>query len=296
MDSTRTVLLQVARTITRVPEGCSVSAWTYLTLMAAVTASAECRDAWHVLAAAETDRGGASPTPAQETEPSTLDRHLEAHPNCRTLLEGYRRYLRLPGDLDLAARSGWTLASQDLDHYLEAQFGDAHPQALRGGRHWRQFLPIMPWGRSRAVGAAVVVGALVLAVLLWRAWHVRDLPLGSRGSAADSARVTPARTIPLPPETTPLPIAGARAERQGREVVFHWDRFPGIHKYRVLVLTAKIDTVFTAEDVLDPPYRLAMTGVPELRPNAPFLFRVDGLSDDKAVCSSGFVPFTIPEN
>jgi hypothetical protein len=302
MELTQRVLLRAARGLDRLPENSSLSAWIFLSLMKDLAQESDCHDPWRILTAVEGEApltaDSSSASVSAPTHGETEERHLAAHPHCGALLEKYRRYLRLSEDVDLTARAGWAQAAGDLDLFLTAQFGDEHPEALRGRVPWRHWLPSFPWGRSRATAAIVIVAAAILAVLLWKAWHVSQEPAATTGRSSvsggpggSSRRQAP----PQPPIQAPLQITGAGTSNDGSELRFHWDQFSGVTEYRLRILTAKLDTLYASAALKEPALRISVSEVPALRGGGSFLFVVDGMKERRRVCSSGFTPFDLPQ-
>ncbi len=280
VDRTRVALLQAARTLNQIPDGCPLSVWIYLSLREPAATSPECPEPWRVLSP------GAS---------NDVDRHLDAHVRCRALLDDYQRFLKLPEDRDLCTRARVDQVSVELAHFLEAQFGDQRSTALAAGTHWRQLLPSSRWLRSRVTAGIVIVAALVFVVALWRAWHAGSSAHWSESQPpATPTQAMAATSVPTPPPgPPPAKIDGAGVQTEGRELSFHWTAMDGVQRYRLTILTPKLETLYTSEELSEPEARVALASLPVVKEGGSFLFRVDGLSGGRTTASTGFTPFDV---
>jgi hypothetical protein len=296
IDRTRRALLRAARTLDQIPDRCSLSAWIYLDLEAEMGRTMDCPEPWEILATVESDAGATGPESAARAASSDregLERHLDAHPNCRDMRDGYRRFLALPSDADLAARSGWDRAALDLDHFFRAQFGEEPPAAVSGGAPWRHALPSMPWARSRGVAIAFAVAVVVLGVFLWRALQSAHGPMSGRGT--DQTTVAgQTHDARREPGTGPELIHNATTSMEGSQLVFRWDRNTRSERYRLRILTAQLDTLKTLEGTDPQMLRVPPAEVPGLTSGGSYLFQVDGFKGDLPVASSGLIPFRFP--
>jgi hypothetical protein len=292
MEQARRILLRIARSLDQIPEGSTLSAWIFLSLLTEADRNGDCQDPWRMLSAAETGTPRTRETAPRE-DGAALERHLEAHPQCRALRDRYRAYLGLPLDPDLVTRARWDQAEVDLDHFLNAQFGDEHPAALSGGPSWRHLLPSLAWGRSRAAGAIVVVIALVLAGLLWRAWHVHKDP---GWNAPDSGRASEAisQAVAKVNEPSPASIADPRLLIERDALIFLWNHFEGAEEYQVELLTPKLDVLYNSGTLTQPHLRVNRSAVDGLKSGGPYLYRISGMKNGAVIASTGYTPFTAP--
>lgn len=295
IDRTRRALLYAARTLDKIPDRCSLRTWIFLSLEAESGRQMDCPEPWLLLSEVESEVSGrAAPGDRRgTTDAAGLDRHLDAHPACRDMREAYRRFLVPVDDPELQARAGWERAAQDLDHFFHAQFGEETPEGVSGGTPWRHGLP--RWGRSRGVAIALACAVVILAALLLRGWHGGTSP-GSRsdrakGVAAQGSskkeRVGAAMAAEL------VPIRGAKTSPDGADLVFRWDRSPGVQRYRMHLLTSKLDTLGMMEGA-EATLRITPDQFQGLTRGGSYLFQVDGVKSGRVVATTGLTPFTLP--
>jgi hypothetical protein len=285
MDATRRALLRTARSLEQVPESCPLSAWVFLALQPPQRQDPECPEPWRTLAPG-------SPAAVSEGETGAIAdpaRHREAHPGCGELQDAYRRFLEAPDDSEFVLRAGWQGAMADLDLFLEAQFGDENPQAVRAGDYWRQLMRSFRWSGSGMAAALIVIVVLVLAALFglqWRGRHFRSPEHAAAGRTA-----TPA----LPPGGPVMePITGATVNAGPAALAFRWNHAANIEIYRLSILTPKLEPLFVADHLSDLVLTIDVHAVSGLHPGESYLFRVDGMRKGHTVASSGYTPFNLP--
>ncbi len=292
LDKARHALLRAARSLSRIPESCSLSAWIFLDLADQMRAEAECPEPWHVLykAEIETDAPWLDAGKADvEFDAAAFERHLDAHPHCRLLLDAYRRYLALPSQLDLSRRAGLEQANEDLQRFLCAQFCRDEPVAVDSGRNWRVLFPPLKMRVSRWIGVAIAAVAVTLGVLFIRAWFSRQ-PQWTESEATIASSLPE----PVPPTgLSPAPMEGSMLETEGDYLVFRWDRIQEADGYRFAVLTAKLDTVYVSAVQRQSGIRVPGETIRGTHDGGHYLFRVDGVREGQVVASTGLRPFRL---
>lgn len=292
LEKARHALLRAARSLSRIPEGCSLSAWIFLELAGELRAQAECPEPWHVLYKAELEAGATWLDPRRsdvEFDAAAFERHLDAHPRCRTLLDGYRRYLALPGQLDLPRRAGLEQASQDLMSYMRAQFGRDEQAGGQSPKSWRSIVPPVRMPSSRWMGLAVATVAVTLGLMFIRAWFSRQ-PQWTENIGS----IAPGMPVPaLPSDQTPASMEGSVMETDGDYLVFRWDRIQDVDTYRLVILTAKLDTVYVSGLLRQRAERVSAESVRGSFEGGHYLFRVDGFLDGELIASTGLNPFRL---
>ena len=299
IDRTRRALLRTARTLDRIPDRCSLSAWIFLSLEGESGRSMDCPEPWLILASVEESspdgrrRGVASSAP--RPLPADLERHLDLHQGCRDMREAYRRYLDLSEQAELRSRAGLDRAAPDLEHYLLAQFGEEQPEGVTGGGPWRHVLP--RWGQSRGVAIGFGLLVLLLGVYFLHAWRTGQFTGKSRDSmstAASSSGAEHARPASARGSSRLAEIHGAIMSPSGADLVFRWETTKGAESYRLRILSPMLDTLHVVEGINDRTLRLPVSRVAALAKAGPYLFQVEGVKGDRVVATSGLQPFSIP--
>jgi hypothetical protein len=299
IERTRRILLSAARTIDVIPEGCPLSVWCFFLLEEEREKPAEGEDLWRILLLATSEAN----RPPAEIEGDRARSRLAEHPQVRTLVTLYQRYLSSPGDQELIARSTWPVAREDVRCFLEAQFGEGECESRVRGPGLRRFLPSGAGRPSRLL--ALIVGAVVLALLvvLLRTWGGLNprarlaseawnggVPTGA-GEPAHKPSTPPLQAPPAGP--APPQIAGTAAIHEGR-LGFQWGAAGEAEQYRLYLLTAKLDTLSMIGGLHETSYGINVREIPGLQTPGSYLFRVDAMSRDRLVASTGFVPFELP--
>jgi hypothetical protein len=284
MDGTRRALLGVARTLDQVPEKCPLAAWVFLQVRATSSHPPECPEPWRILT--ESDQAGSAA--------ADLERHREVHPGCGELLAAYRAYLQMPQNAALVTRAGWPTPAGDLDRYLEAQFGEENPQAVRPSDYWRQLLRSFRWSRSGLAGALVILAVAILAVVLLTEWRGGILPRHDHegGQTAKPSIGLPKAVRPASPELALISGAAVKVDKAGMD--FHWEPVTGAQQYRLSILTAKLAGLHTIDQLRECSAHVVTATVSGLVSGESYLFRVDGLKNGAVVASSGYQPFELP--
>lgn len=291
LDRARRTLLSAARTLEVVPDGCPLTTWCFFLLEEERANPAAEPDLWHgLLDLSRRISEGASARGASE--------------RVRELAGMYLDYLSLPSDTELLLRADAEGAHRDLECFLGAQFGDEKCEARGSGPGWRQVIPAGFWRSSRLIAVAVVVVALVLAAVLWRTWQ----GIGERGGVAAANRSSSSGTAPgagawtsangagrsAPVSAATLPVVEEAALRhEGRALAVSWKPFPRAERYRLLILTARLDTLRIVDELQEASSRVDPRGIDGLSAPGSYLFQVDGLAEGVRVASSGLVPFEL---
>lgn len=292
LEKARHALLRAARSLSRIPEGCSLSAWIFLDLADKLRAEAECPEPWHVLYKAEIETDApwldAGKTDI-EFDAAAFERHLDAHPRCRSLLDAYRRYLALPSQLDLPRRAGLDQADEDLQRFLCAQFCRDEPLGGSSRRSLRGLFPPVRMRVSRWIGLAVAAVAVILGMLFIRAWFSRQ-PQWTESDAT----ITSSLPEPAPPSVQYIaPMEGSMLETEGDHLVFRWARVQDAEGYQLVVLTAKLDTVYVSGMQRQSGVRVSAESIRGAHESGHYLFRVDGVREGDVIASTGLKPFRL---
>jgi len=291
LDRARRTLMNAARTLEVVPDGCPLTTWCFFLLEEERANPAAEPDLWHALLdLSRRISEGASARGAND--------------RVRELAGLYLEYLSLQSDTELLLRADAEGAHRDLACFLGAQFGDEKCEARGSGPGWRQAIPAGFWRSSRLIALAVIVVALVLAAVLWRTWQ----GIGERNGveaanrSADSGVAPGAgvwsstngagRGAPVSAATLPA-VEEASLHRDGRVLAVNWRPFPRADRYRLLILTARLDTLRIVDDLGSASSRIDPRGIDGLAAPGSYLFQVDGLSKGLRVASSGLVPFEL---
>lgn len=292
IDRARRTLMSTARTLEVVPDGCPLTTWCFFLLEEERANPAVEPDLWRALLDLTRRQAEGKAVPHG------------ASGRMGELAERYSDYLSNPSDPELTLRADGAGARRDLGCFLQAQFGDEPCESRVRGPGWRQAIPAGFWRSSRLIATVVVVVALALAVFLWQTWKglgerngmdpTRQSVAGSGAPAAGgwSGAVDPARgavsseaTLPVVPETV------ARQEDGG--LSFGWKAFPRADRYRVLILTAKLDTLRIAAGLEGSSWRVDPRAIDGLRVPGSYLFQVDGFSGGSRIASSGLIPLEL---
>ena len=311
LDGTRRVLMQAARGLDAIPDGCPLSVWCFLLLDEDREKPVQADALWRTLALAK--NGAATAADNNGSRPRMAD-----HPQLRGLLERYERYVALPRDEEILARAGLDSALSDLNRFLDAQFGEERCADRGRGPGWRLALPTGAWKRSRLLAAGVIVAAVALALILWRTWdglRSREAvpvtagvggavspgtpPAATESAAtgsvepggAEPARTESAASVQLATDlSAPVALRGSVSE-EGGSLAFAWETSRAAPEYHLSILTPKLDTLHTAFGLTEGSFRLRASDVGGLHAPGSYLFRVDGMRGAQVVASTGYVPF-----
>ena len=292
IDRARRTLMSAARTLEVVPDGCPLTTWCFFLLEEERTNPAVEPDLWRALL--DLTRRQAE----GKTEPHGASGRMGE------LAERYSDYLSNPSDAELTLRADGAGARRDLGCFLQAQFGDEPCESRVRGPGWRQAIPAGFWRSSRVIATLVVVVALALAAILWQTWKglgarngmdpAGQSVAGSGAPAAEgwSGAVDPARGAISSEATLPAMTVTAEWQANGSLSV-GWKAFPRAERYRVLILTAKLDTLRVAAGLEGSSWRVDPRAIEGLRSPGSYLFQVDGFAGGSRIASSGLIPLEL---
>lgn len=299
LEGARRILMSAARTVDLVPDGCPLSVWCFFLLEEDREKPADQENLWRVLVLASNEPRGQG----DEASAGSGSRpRLAEHPGVRTFVELFERYRSLPEDAEVLTRSGWSVAREDLRCFLDAQFGEAPCEDRGTGPGWRRFLPSGAWRSSRIVASVIILAVVVLLIILLRSWEgLQERPDArsvNRDGRPDQERAfvatPPSEPSPqLPPAGSAPPEIAGSADQQGAQVVFRWLAANKAESYRLFVLTARLDTLTMIGGLTRTTHELDLRSAPGLHSPGSYLFRVDGMSSDRIVASTGFIPFDL---
>ncbi len=286
LERTRTAALRAAHSLGQIPEECSFASWLFLELRraggpaGAQDSSSGCPEAWRVTSLAERPIGS-----------KEYREHIEQCGACRHLLEDYRSFLADPEDALLVERSSWPRAVQELERFLEGYFNDASEKVVAGVPSLRDRMPLLRLSGSRLLAAGIGAVALALVLmLLVQNLHSRELSAQRKPGMKNTGKSI---TVVPPPRGPHLEhMDGTLAERRGDRLAFRWEPFEGADHYRVIFLSAKLDTLHRSGMLGDTQYEVPLDQIVGYAQDASYLYKVEALKGQAPRGTSGFVPFS----
>ena len=281
LDLTRSTLMWVSRTLTEIPEDCSLDAWIFEQL--AVESRAR-------LPLVRSELGQA---PRLVLDDFPNERYLVDYPETKKLLDAFRNYMSLPSDLHLVSRSGWSRAAEDLHHFMEAQFGEKdtpHPPS----RLPRSMRILHELGNPKVIGSAVIVAAALALVLnLWLDKRRLESEVNElRAVVATLHDESPGNLDPAGESAGDrISLAPASAELDGDRLTVTWATLGDAAFYRLVFCTARMDTLYWRNGIRDSHHDIPVKDISNFSPEGNYLFKVDAMRGMEVLGSTGYLPY-----
>lgn len=265
VDITRNTLLRASRTLGQVPEGRLLDHWIFEHLATETPARLDVR------------RSELGPEPCQVLGDEPNEYYLEAYPACAELRTAYLTYRTLPSDPLLVKRSGWSIVEPDLERFLLGHFGEENAQASETKD------PLLHRIRRLRLRQAFPLLAF-LALLLYAGWLRREN--ATLESELEAARAQ-AEAAQADEEVEPAAVRDLALTVSPEFLTFTWQAVSLVESYRLVLLTAKMDTLLVKENIRTPRTMVQRQDVPEFTPDGSYVFKVEGLRRGAVIASSG---------
>ncbi len=270
MVETRNALLWASRTLDQVPEGRLLDHWIFEYLATESAAKLKLK------------RSELGPEPCQVLGDTPNMHYLESYPTCGELREEFLKYRDIPNDSVIVKRSGWDTAEADLDRFLQGHFGDefAHSSEAKDPLRHR-----LRRTRFRTLLRFVVFAALVGWIALLQMEN-RALKRQLEEPATEVSETTPNISEPDISSPSMGSIRDVALETDVQRLTFRWEPYPDADSYRVILMSSKMDTLFTRPNVRGEAAIIRRAELPDSTAPDSYLYKIEALQRDEVIAMS----------